>query len=248
MTAKDHLWTAIVGLLVLACWPAEVHGQAGERQPQVGRVLHAGNAVPVPYVHVLNLAIDKGTTTNAQGLFSIPVRAGDTLRLSAIGFRDTTYRASGRQAAGLMWQIHLHPRTYAIDSVNIIGRKFDPHAISIIGLSEDKYDIPTSLEKEPPKALPPTAMNMVSFLYERLSPKKRLEREGMAFIRVYEMYEKMDSLYHSPAVERITGLQGAEIYAFKRFCNLPLSVLATHREYEVLLLIKRCHEDYKRRY
>jgi hypothetical protein len=53
-----------------------------------GVVLHADSALPVSYVNVINISRGhRGTITDFKGFFSLVVGTGDTIQLTAIGYK-----------------------------------------------------------------------------------------------------------------------------------------------------------------
>ncbi|TAF67734.1 MAG: carboxypeptidase-like regulatory domain-containing protein [Cytophagales bacterium] len=56
-----------------------------------GVIVDGANADPVPGVHVYIPMAGRGTTTTAEGFFALPALAGDSIIISAIGYKKQYY-------------------------------------------------------------------------------------------------------------------------------------------------------------
>lgn len=75
--------------IFLFCLPAFLFAQEERKLVQFsGVVLHADTAIPIPYINVINISRgNRGTFTDFKGFFSLVVGTGDTVQLSAIGYK-----------------------------------------------------------------------------------------------------------------------------------------------------------------
>lgn len=79
-----------------------------------GLVLTGDSLKPVPYTNVWIRNSRRGTITDFQGFFSVAVREGDTLRFTAVGFKEINYAvpdtltSSRYSAVQLMSQDTIH--------------------------------------------------------------------------------------------------------------------------------------------
>src|ERR1700722_14595757 len=74
-----------------------------------------GKPVPAASVRVKNTKT--GTSTDTLGAFSLRVRSGDSLIISAVGFGDTSLLAGGRQTLDIV----LLPRTTPLGEAVVTG-------------------------------------------------------------------------------------------------------------------------------
>lgn len=64
-----------------------VHASYGQEViPLSGKIMN--DSLEDSYLHIMNLNLQRGTITNADGVFTIPARINDTLYISAVQFED----------------------------------------------------------------------------------------------------------------------------------------------------------------
>src|SRR3984957_20025506 len=75
------------------------------------------NGKPVPAASVSIKNTKTGTSTDTLGAFSLRVRSGDSLIISAVGFGDTSLVAGGRHTIDIV----LSPRTVPLGEAVVTG-------------------------------------------------------------------------------------------------------------------------------
>lgn len=81
----------LVLILLISC---SFSMQAQERKDLIqfsGIIVTADSLRPIPYTHIINANLGRGTTADYFGYFSFVARKGDTLLFSAIGFKKSAY-------------------------------------------------------------------------------------------------------------------------------------------------------------
>lgn len=78
------------------------------------------SGLDMPGVAVLILGTDKGTTTDVDGRFSLKVHAGEKLRFSFLGYRESveTVKASNNRKP---MRVTLNPDSKSIDEVQVVA-------------------------------------------------------------------------------------------------------------------------------
>lgn len=80
-----------------------------------GLVVTGDSLMPIPFTNIWVRNTRRGTTTDFQGFFSIAVRERDTLRFTAVGFKDIDYVVSDTLSSNRYSAIQLMTR----DTINL---------------------------------------------------------------------------------------------------------------------------------
>src|ERR1700712_5665540 len=60
-----------------------------------GKITNLKTGTPVPGASIKIKSSRKGTTTNPEGVFKLPVNTGDILEITAIGFKPQSIKVTG---------------------------------------------------------------------------------------------------------------------------------------------------------
>jgi hypothetical protein len=82
-------YNILCGLLVVVCLiiATDTYAQQPKRVIQLSGVTMDTTSGPVPYVNIYVPAAGRGVKTNGVGFFSLPVLAGDSVVISAVGYQ-----------------------------------------------------------------------------------------------------------------------------------------------------------------
>jgi len=94
-----------------------------------GMVLSATTGEPIPYVSIRVGRTRRGTVSNADGFYSLPVLRGDTLIFSAVGYKRASFSVSdylnaytGDTTEGFIYAVHyLVEDTIELPAVKILS-------------------------------------------------------------------------------------------------------------------------------
>ena len=87
-----------------------------------GEIVNSETKEPVPYVHIVNNHLNKGTTSNTQGRFWITMEKQDTLLLSAIGFETFAFTLKEEVTTDkLVVTIELNTATMELQPVKVFA-------------------------------------------------------------------------------------------------------------------------------
>ncbi len=144
-----------------------------------GIIVEAENdSMPLPYAHVINANTNRGTISDAEGIFTITGYVGDTIEFSSIGFQDNTYVIQSEQIIKVEMVIDIHTLPDQII-------KPMPKNLSSLRLAIKNLEIKTSTDtllanmekagfKKPP-AYPsppkPSIANPISLFYDKVIKK-----------------------------------------------------------------------------
>ena len=211
-----------------------------------GTVLRRDSLVALQSVTVYNTRSQRAAISNAQGKFSLYVRLGDTIRLSRIGFANKIVVLQDSMEA-LDLKIALKPLSYRLNEVQIVDFQYK----ILPPYKETKPNIGLSLpgiagSNTPFTVAEPTMMNPISLMYSQFSKREKMLRSGREFIQRMEYLNLIDSVFNSPEIYEITGLKGAELYAFKQFCIQRGALFDIPDNYIAMASIKRHYETYRK--
>lgn len=112
----------IISLLFLLIMPFLGFSQEETESEEViqftGVVLDE-DSVSVPGVHIYTPVFGRGTSTNEYGFFSMPVLEGDSLVISAVGFKKATYIVPDIKSSTLRVIFKLESDTEMLNEVQV---------------------------------------------------------------------------------------------------------------------------------
>jgi hypothetical protein len=115
-------YSALIALMViLLTLPQDGKSQGGDLQiiQLSGVVLRPDSTGGVPGVHVYVPKAGRGTTTNQFGYFSLPTLAGDSIVISAVGFRKQNYIVPDVREDAITLLIPLEEDTIMLPEIEI---------------------------------------------------------------------------------------------------------------------------------
>ncbi len=228
-------------------------GQAsGQYQTMLlhGLVLNGESMYGLENVNIQNISRRTLTTSNRDGAFAIHVGESDTLKLTAIGFKDfvacvrdvlmkqesfivvmipTSYELS---------EVTIHPfGTYQQFKWKVLALKLPPAVDYMAKLGLPKPVVPLVPPEYDYKIVyhPVAAVfHPVTYFY------KRFNKEEKAIINYYRFrYEEwpvikaVDEKYNGGRVTAITGLEGDSLAMFMEFCNFDRHYIYVTSEYDI---------------
>lgn len=101
-------------LVIFLCLTNVVSGQNFEIE---GRVINKKTTDPIPYANLYNKSLEKGTISNADGYFRIPISGGkDSVRITVIGFKEHFINLQDNMA---FYLVHLEESVHLLDEVTV---------------------------------------------------------------------------------------------------------------------------------
>lgn len=140
MIRKNHIF----GLLFLLMGISSFAQSNPKEIVQVTGIIHAMDQnYTVPYATILVKNKDRGTNSNENGFFSMPCIKGDTLQVSAVGFRNKEYILPETiEGSFYNLTVQLIQDTFYLPETIIrpIPEDFD-YAFKYWDIAEDKYTV-----------------------------------------------------------------------------------------------------------
>lgn len=203
-----------------------------------GFVKSAETGEPIPYAHIINPRVHGGTTSNADGIFSIRMLTEDTLIIRSIGFVDEKLTVNEFPPKDL-YEVVLKPVRFLIDEVTVT-ENLDMK--KRLGLPDpEPLNIPTELRGDAFNEKPPwfaAFLTPISFVQYHTSQKEKEKREVRKIIQNNEEWLTFSNYHNLENIKRLTGLDGIDADKFMMYCNLNnrLPYFASQMEIEFQIM------------
>jgi len=202
--------------------------------------------------------MQKMTTSDDSGKFSINANETDTLLFQVLGYRNKKMVASNLSPD--YSKIKLSQTKYPIKEV-VVGplgnyRQFkqmvlayDPNKdkIKIPGLKEPKYrPIPIMEDREYWKNPGLLLTSPFSFLYQNFSKEAKSKYKYHDEKKREPEQLRANIKYNKSLVSQLTGLkEESEISSFMLYCNFSHDFIMITNEYDLCLIIKEKYKEYE---
>lgn len=204
---------------------------------------------PIPYAHVINPRSHTGTTTNADGFFSITMLTEDTLLVKAVGYVDQKFNLKEFPPKE-HYEIIMKPRNYLLDEVTVT-EKYKMR--EKLGLPEAQpLDIPKELRGSDFNEKPPwyaAFVNPLGVLYYHTSKEEKQKRATLKTIENNKQWLEFSEHHNLETIEKLTGLTGKEADKFMLYCNinnqLPYFASQMEIEFQIMNLYFKYKQEQK---
>ncbi len=252
---KTELLLKGCGIFMLICMvPLGLSGQ-NVPQPEIleGFVMDQNDTTGIPNVHVINLTKARGTTTAADGSFSITAARGDSVMFQAIGYRNDTISVTERFLKDhLKLRIVLIERVYELPTVDVFPyATFAEFKHAFLNFKDPdppiEFHLPEIyyMPEEPAVGTGIRAPGPISAFYDHFSRRSRELQKYKQVLANEEISRKASRVLSVEMVKSVTGLQNdREVYDFMEYCNLTDEFILSHKEYEVYAILFACYERY----
>jgi len=197
------------------------------------RLISIDDGSPVSYAHIVNMRTRGGTSTDANGYFSMEMLNVDSLGMSSLGYMREYFHVPLSYIEGSVLTLYARPMRVAISEVKVTGnaRKLN------LGLGTGVPDsIPPELRGDAFNKKPSilaAIFSPASFLQYHLSKREKQKREVRAAIISDEQWQRLSKYYNKDVVMSLTGLKDAEADTFMIYFNQKNVLTANANEYDV---------------
>ncbi len=218
------------------------------------RVINANTREPVERAYVLNLSYNWGSISDLLGYSYLPIRFGDKLKISAIGYYTEELVCVGQfKADSAFYEIRLKPRVYELNEVKITKfSTYDRFLRGVINLKipktrEDKqleviekymFGVVKGMDL---KSTPPMASG-ISFGKDWYSKQNEKLLEQLAKEKARRVIE---GKFNPGLVQKLTGLRDKELYEFIGYLNFDDEFLLQATDYEIHQKIMEKYNAFK---
>ena len=206
---------------------------------------------PVGRINVIRLSDFKGTSTRSNGFFSINMLIGDTLVFTSIAHKmDTFICAADEKREELILNVMLQQEFHSLVGIDVYGKDFEGFKHDFIHL-EVKDTVffkmkPQWKFTEPGTNFGITINGPLTALWSVLSKKGKEQRKLAMLIAEEKEKAYFDSVYKRPVVLHFLEMDEQEIEKLVGFCKFTKHFIANNTDYELLLALEKCYQEYKR--
>ena len=241
---------AIKGLLI-ACLCCLSTALLGQHVLVEGMVIDADTKASLGSSHVVLNGLS-GTTPDIDGKFQMKVAPGDTLLITHVGYNDQVVLipATLREHHYFI-RVGLIPATVQLDEVTVYQwpatvAAFKNEILAINPEEEDQIKIPGAYYG-PRRPVEPGIGSPISFIASKLSRRARIHKQFLKRKQDILEHQHARARWNSDYVQEITGIEDEEeLASFMEFCKFTDQYLGELVEYDLIVAINECYEDFKK--
>lgn len=229
---------------IMCGWAGNLQAQYGTTE---GLILLSGEVVdengkPLKDVHIQNMGNKQVTVTDNSGFFSIFLYKDHNLRFSAVGFRPTYFTTKANSKSSIYQVIKLRSTSVALNEITVTARK-EARATEMMIPPEGDPLFSIGYQGEQ-KEVKPNVGSPISALYNWLGKEGKQNKKLEELLKQDKIKEIAGKRFESEEFWQLTGLVGPELEEFKDFCGMTDLFLATATDYEFLVRVKACYENF----
>lgn len=204
--------------------------------------------IPVSATHVININTHQGDVTDSLGIFSLPVRQGDTLLVRNIAFRDTLVSVNEVLETR---HISLRRMLYPLKEARVFewGASYEDFQEAFIGMPmqqtlagtlelprQDPDKVPVEMNEKAVKSAGLLLTSPVSYFYYNFNKHAKTARKVYWLNKNQEKQDFFEGITGPENLAEITGLKGSDLDEFLMFfsqrkvCDLNCSELEIYQE------------------
>jgi hypothetical protein len=213
-----------------------------------GYVLGIDTNNTIPLANILKKPSGERYISNRYGAFGIQVLETDTLVFSVLGYQNFVLPVAKYVLNNYTdpIRVRLKPTSYRLKEaeINYHQKKRDSlarQAAKVLKTSPllNNYNHYQSWVSGSTGSV---LTDMFASSNKKLQEYSKLQR----LIELYHEQELVDARYTNDIIKRSTGLANAKIMEFKKYCNMPHYFILNATDYDLVLAIKNCYQDYIR--
>ncbi len=209
----------------------------------------------VPFTHIVNIDLNKGTSADDHGNFSFHVDIGDSLKFTAIGYEDFFLPVTDTLRNNNFLTIRLNPKTYMLDAMDFYAT--DPmKGFYLKDIERDTIRInssPGSPGASYWNGTPSAGTGYITAfanLFNRRHKQDKKLQEILAREKVIREAEEkkkntLENKYNKEIVRQITELEGEELEHFMAEYEPSERFILNSTRYEIVLQIVTAYRDYR---
>jgi hypothetical protein len=243
--------------MILPFW---LKGQtlSGEEKIKINGIIYdAKTSDRIPFVHIIDVNRNTGTSANENGNFSLTTIRGDSLKFTAVGYNDFFFLLNDTLKNNSYHVIKLEPKAYLLESMDFYAN--DPmKGFYLRDIPRDTIRIGGS--KGAPGAgywnmLPNGGSGYITafanLFNNRAKQEKKLQKilEEERMLKMQRQTEllqqkKSGEKYNRELVKRITDLEGEDLENFISEYKPSRGFILRATDYEIALQIVESYREY----
>lgn len=245
----------IILLLPFLAYPQDLNPE--EKIKIKGLIYDAKTSERIPFVHIIDISLNTGTSADDNGNFSFTTNRGDSIKFTAVGYSDFYFFLGDSISNNSYHVIKLEPKAYLLESMDIYAN--DPmKGFYLRDIPRDTIRIYSN--KGAPGAsywnvLPNGGSGYVEAFANLFSRRAKQEKKLAQILeeeRLLKMQEEAEIVkrktseekYNPKLVNRITDLEGKELENFIMEFKPSRGFILRATEYEIALQIVESYREY----
>lgn len=211
-----------------------------------GYVVGTDTSSPIALANIHNISSNNRYITNRFGAFGINVLPTDTLEFSVIGYKNYTLVCANYINQGDVPIVVKLQRSYIkLREVNISGQKRRQDSMARAAAKRLKTDPLLNNYNTSISIYNAAQGGMLSSILAGGNKKIQEYERLMRLLEIYQEHNLVSEKYNIDLVKRATLLNDAKAQDLMHYCNLPNYFILNSNEYEIILAIKNCYEEWK---
>ncbi len=230
-------------MLMLLCF---ITGKAQQKLYIKGYVVGADTSSPIALANIHNISSNNRYITNRFGAFGINVLSTDTLEFSVIGYKNYTLVCANYINQGdVPIVVKLQRSFIKLREVTISGQKRRQDSMARAAAKRLKTDPLLNNYNTSISIYNASQGGMLSSILAGGNKKIQEYERLMRLLEIYQEHNLVSEKYNIDLVKRATLLNDAKAQDLMHYCNLPNYFILNSNEYEIILAIKNCYEEWK---
>jgi len=250
----------ILHIAIILLLPLLVNAQdltSNEKIKINGVIYDAKSSERIPFVHIIDISLNTGTSADDNGNFSFTTNRGDSIKFTAVGYSDFFMLLNDSIKNNSYQVIKLEPKAYLLESMDFYAN--DPmKGFYLKDIHRDTIKLGNT--KGAPGAsywnvLPNGGSGYVEAFANLFSKRAKQEKKLGKILeeeRLLKMQEEAELVnrktseekYNSKLVNRITDLEGQALENFIQEFKPSRGFILRATEYEIALQIVESYREY----
>lgn len=211
-----------------------------------GFVIGADTSNTIPLANILNKTTGDRYVSNRYGAFGINVEIKDTLVFSVIGYQTLELAVAKYSKVDneIPIKVRLRPTTYRLKGVNINANKNRQDSMARKAATRLKTDPLLNDYSHIQSWISGSTGSPLTGLFAASNKKLQEYEKLQHLIDLYREQQAVDERYTNDIIKRSTGIEEKQILEYKRFCNLPNYFILNSNDYDLVLAIRNCYEEF----
>lgn len=254
-----YITSYLAGIFLL---PLTTHGQKFPEKARIkisGVIYDTKSSERIPYVHIIDVSRNAGTSADDNGNFSFSTSQGDTIKFTAIGYNDL-YMVLDDSIQNNSYQvIRLEPKAYLLESMDFYANdpmkgfylRDIPRDTIRIGGGGAKGGYGSSYWNVSPSGGSGYITAFANLFNDKAQQEKKLHKilEQERILKAAEENEIVqqktaEEKYNRELVSRITDLKGEALESFIREFKPSRNFIVRATSYEIALQIVESYREY----
>jgi len=240
--------------IILLFW---VSSGIAQEHSFTGTLIHAGTKQVLVGANIINLTTLDGTTSDANGMFTIPAKVNDSIIITFLGYKTINLKITHQHLAKHQ-TIYMYEAPLALDEVIVSNTPLTgslPIDINLIPVQK-RIDISPKIAAMFGSSEPTTLsrindvlkkiMNPVDLIYNIFSTRAKDLRRLKKIQKEEKVKNILASKFDREILSRLLKIEKKDVYLVLEMCDYPEKFIKTANDLQILEAILNCYSKYER--